>query len=247
MTEETKDNTPAKAPRQLPVKEDGSFDYDSAAFKTLIIQTVAPDFTHAEFAIFREMCRQSGLNPFTREIWPIKVGNRIQCMTGINGYYQIANRHPDYLGIDHEYSELVESTVTNPKTGEPFKLKHYEWIDAIVKRKGRDPEKRRAWWGEWHGEFFSKKYGTPGIWFEKPIFMHEKCADSIALRKSFPQQINGLYTNEEFSKEQIAKVNSNQVEDSVQTDELNDWIEGEYEQTTEASNEENEESATNAS
>ena len=61
--------------------------------------TVAPGLTEPEFLLFAEMCRATGLNPATKEIWAIKAGGRLQLMTGINGFLRIANSHPQFDGM----------------------------------------------------------------------------------------------------------------------------------------------------
>ena len=53
--------------------------------------TVAPGLTDAEFALFAEIVKTTGLNPVTKEVWAIKAGGRLQLMTGINGFLRIAN------------------------------------------------------------------------------------------------------------------------------------------------------------
>ena len=43
--------------------------------------TVAPGLTEPEFRLFAEMCRATGLNPATKEIWAIKAGGRLQLIS----------------------------------------------------------------------------------------------------------------------------------------------------------------------
>lgn len=142
--------------------------------------TVAPGLTDPEFMLFAEMCRATGLNPATKEIWAIKAGGRLQLMTGINGFLKIANSHPQFDGMEvsFEHDEkgfLVSST-------------------AKVYRKDRKfPSVATAYLAE---------YGKPTpIWKQMPTIMLSKCAKSLAIREAFINELGGLYTAEEMPNE----------------------------------------------
>ena len=138
--------------------------------------TVAPGLTDSEFRLFAEVCKATGLNPITKEIWPIKVNGRLQPMTGINGFMRIANSHPmfDGMEVEHEWDEkgLVACTVK-------------------VHRKDRKfPSVATAYMSE---------YAKPApIWKQMPSVMLSKCAKSLAIREAFIQELGGLYTAEEM-------------------------------------------------
>jgi phage recombination protein Bet len=167
----------------LPVPSTGTaVDFSSAETVQVLKQTVAKGATDAEFEMFKQMCQSTGLNPFRREIWFIKTNSQVQMMTGVNGFYQIANSHPQYDGME---SEVIE---------EDGKI-----IKAVAKvyRKDRSrPQTATAYFAE-----YNKSYGN---WKTMPRMMLEKCAESMALRKAFPQQLNGLYTQDEMPQEYAA-------------------------------------------
>lgn len=138
--------------------------------------TVAPGLTEPEFRLFAEMCRATGLNPATKEIWAIKAGGRLQLMTGINGFLRIANSHPQFDGMEVSFEwdgkQLVSCTVK-------------------VHRKDRKfPSVATAYWSE-----YAKQ--TP-IWRSMPTVMLSKCAKSLAIREAFIQELGGFYTAEEM-------------------------------------------------
>ena len=142
--------------------------------------TVASGLTDPEFMLFAEMCRATGLNPATKEIWAIKAGGRLQLMTGINGFLKIANSHPQFDGMEvsFEHDEkgfLVSST-------------------AKVYRKDRKyPSVAIAYLAEYNK-------GTP-VWKQMPTIMLSKCAKSLAIREAFINELGGLYTAEEMPNE----------------------------------------------
>lgn len=151
--------------------------YDDKTVIDTLKQTVAQGATDAEFAMFTQFCKSTGLNPFKKEIWFIKAGGRVQMMTGIQGYWAIANSHPQMDG--HEEDIEVDAQ------GVPVKA-----VCKIYRKDRRFPSVGIALMKEY-------KKGSP-IWSSMPSVMLMKCAESVALRKAFPQELNGLYTEEEM-------------------------------------------------
>ena len=174
--------------------------YDDKKTIEILKATVAVGTTDAEFAMFVGFCQSTGLNPFKREIWCIKsegytnragkwIEGKVQIMTGIAGFRLIANTTPAYDGIE---IGLVG------KGGEylPATYPGKDFIGAWAKcyRKDRRmPTEGIAMIAEYAKDF--------GNWRTMPRVMIMKCAESNALRQSFPQQLNGLYTPEEMPQE----------------------------------------------
>jgi phage recombination protein Bet len=150
-----------------------------------IKNTVAKDATPAELSMFIEFAKSTGLNPFKRELWFIKANGRVQMMTGIQGFFAIANDHAQYDG--------EESGLIDPEGNlVPAEYAKNDYIGAwcTVHRKDRKiPSKAVAMLSE-----YDKKQSN---WNAMKRVMITKCAQSVALRKAFPQQLNGLYTEEE--------------------------------------------------
>lgn len=162
------DNTPA------------IINYDEPKTLALLKTTVAQGATDAEFAMFIEYAKSTGLNPFKKELWFIKgKDGRIQMMTGINGFYAIANKHPQFDGLEVDVF---------PAEGKPVKA-----VARCYRKDRSRPMVAEACFQE-----YGKSYGN---WTTMPRVMIAKCAESMALRKSFPQELNGLYTQEEMPEE----------------------------------------------
>jgi phage recombination protein Bet len=138
--------------------------------------TIAPGLTDSEFGLFGEIVKSTGLNPFTKEIWAIKAGGRLQLMTGINGFLRIANSHPAFDGMEVSFEwdnkTLISSTV------------------KVYRKDRRFPSVATAYMAE-----YAK--ATP-IWKQMPTVMLSKCAKSLAIREAFIQELGGLYTAEEM-------------------------------------------------
>mgnify|MGYP007100083041 CR=1 FL=1 len=158
-------------------------------------KTVAQEATREEFAMFVQFCKSTGLNPFKKEIWFIKtkgytkrdgtvVEPKVQLMTGVNGYWAIANSHPQFDG--------VEQDIETDEKGYPIKA-----ITKVYRKDRKFPSV---------GIALMREYGKDStIWRQMPSVMLTKCSESIALRKAFPQELNGLYTEEEMPKEYSAE------------------------------------------
>lgn len=162
--------------------------YDDPKVIETLKQTVAINATDAEFGMFAAFCKSTGLNPFKKEIWFIKAGGRVQLMTGINGYWQIANSHPQFDGAE---TGMID------KAGEWVKsVPGADFVGAWCKIYRKD---RRI---PMEGEAFLSDYRKSSpLWQNSPRIMIKKVAQSIALRQAFPQELNGLYTAEEMPQE----------------------------------------------
>ena len=88
------------------VKNNGSSlqvasEFDESKIRVLKDQ-IAPKATDAELAYFIEVCRSTGLNPVTKQIYAIhrkvKGESKMTIQTSIDGYRAIADRTGDYAG-----------------------------------------------------------------------------------------------------------------------------------------------------
>ena len=169
-----------------------TIDYSNAQTLATLRDTVARGATPAELSMFIEFAKATGLNPFKKEIWFIKDHTgRLQMMTGINGFWSLANSFSEFDGaevglIDRE-GNWVKSVPTDDFIG--------AWC-RVYRKDRRIPME---------GEALLSDYRKPfGLWKSAPRIMIKKVAESIALRKAFPQQLNGLYTSEEMPPEYSA-------------------------------------------
>lgn len=172
-----------------------TLDYNNPQVIQTIRDTFARGATPEEFTMFLGLCKGTGLNPYKKEIWFIKTRSGAQIMTGVNGYYAIANNHPQYDGCEVE--TVGEQEVTEGKLTLKVPVKA---VCKVYRKDRRIPTTAEAYWEEYSKPIITQ-YGNKSLWGQMPRVMLSKCAESIALRKAFPQELNGTYTAEEMPAE----------------------------------------------
>ena len=155
------------------------------AKRDLLIRTICPEATPDELELFIHACRRTGLDPFMRQIYAIKRQGKMVIQTGIDGYRLIADRTGKYAGNDDPM--FVE--------GPRFPEKATVTVHKIVCGASR-PFTASALWEEYYpGD------GREGfMWRKIPHVMLGKVAESIALRKAFPAELSGVYTDAEMDQ-----------------------------------------------
>lgn len=154
----------------------------------LIRRTVTPpNVTPDEFAMFIYQCRRTGLDPLARQIYVVKRKDKATIQASIDGLRLVAQRSGQYAGQD-------EPVFTNDK------LNGLEKCVVTAYRFGPDKQRYPAAVGVAYWNEYKPMDGQDFMWKKMPHTMLAKCAEALALRKAFPQELSGLYTSEEMDQ-----------------------------------------------
>ncbi len=143
---------------------------------------------------FAIQCKRTGLDPITRQIYAIPISGKMTIMASIDGLRLIADRsglyegqtQPQWCGQDGVWADvwLKKETPSACKIG-------------VHKKNFKEPLYAIAIFNE----YAKKTYGDLDfMWKKMPALMIAKVAESLALRKAFPNEMSGIYSTDEMDQ-----------------------------------------------
>lgn len=141
-----------------------------------------------QMMVFLHLCKRTKLDPFAKQIYAIPRGGQLTIQTSIDGFRLIAERTGRYapgkstIFTFDEGGKLISAT-------------------AFIKKMTED--------GSWHEvaeiAYLNEYNGKNTFWNKMPTVMLAKCAEARALRRAFPAELSGLYSEDEMDQAEKGK------------------------------------------
>jgi len=140
------------------------------------------NMSDTDLRVFLHICRHTKLDPLAKQIYAIPRGGKMTIQTSIDGFRLVADRTGCYA---------------------PGRPTEYHYNDKGYLLAATSYVKKFAG-GTWHeiGEqaLLAEYMGHTPFWKKMPSVMLAKVAEARALRRAFPADLSGLYTDDEMDQ-----------------------------------------------
>lgn len=165
--------------------------------------------SEGDLEVFFHVCKRTGLDPFARQIHMVgrntkdprtdRWVTKFTIQTGIDGFRLIGRRAADRAGQSisveaphwaHEDGSWRD--VWSPRWGAPIAAR-------VTLRRGGEPFTAVALFDEYK-QTRGRDGGLTSMWAQRPAGQLAKCAEALAWRMAFPQDLSGLHSDDEMDQ-----------------------------------------------
>ena len=192
---------------QIAVRSPESTYLIPKALKDVYMKTVFNGLTEDEAVVAYRLAKRRNLDVEAKQIFFVpytdKQGRRtVVSQTSIDGFRLIAAKSGKYGG------SIAPKLTVKFKDGTKAVIQHEEYDPSeteriisgtisVINTDFPQPQSATALF-----DSYCKKYNSnpSGLWATMPDVMILKCAEALALRKAFPQDLSGIYTSDEMEQ-----------------------------------------------
>jgi phage recombination protein Bet len=175
------------------------------AQRAVLVQLGVDKATDGDLQVYHHVCQRTGLDPFARQIYMIERQGKQTIQTGIDGYRLVARR-----SVDRSRETL---SIGAPEWCDADGHWHEVWLQdgppgaarVTVYRNGEAFPAIALWREYVQTTWKNNQEIVTKMWRSRPAGQLAKCAEALALRKAFPQDLSGIYVDAEMDKADVVQ------------------------------------------